>query len=131
MTTFDPAWYVDLTATNTNNVTGPVQAYARYGSGLIIWNGLDMDPLSGTSSFDPTSTDPVVQESRIWLLDLLQTFHPDNLPGAVKVFGIGDTAHPAAVRRSRRNGHRHGDVSHPTPGRCDGHLHRHGRAGCR
>jgi hypothetical protein len=97
MTTFDPAWYVDMTATNTNNVTGPVQAYARYGSGLVIWNGLDMDPLTSSTGFDPTSTDPAVQENRIWMLDLMQTFHPDNLPGQVKVFGVAVTPHAQQV----------------------------------
>ena len=93
MTTYDPAWYVDMTASNTNHVTGPVQAYARYGNGLIIWNGLDMDPLSGMSTFDPASSDPDVQESRIWMLDLLQRFNPDNLPAEVKVFGVTLTPH--------------------------------------
>jgi len=96
MTSQDPHWFVDLSATNANNVTGPVQTYARYGSGLIIYNGLDMDVLSNGIAFDPASTDGTVQLGRIWLLDLLQPWNPDNLSGAVKVFGLSLSVTPAA-----------------------------------
>ena len=47
MTTFDPNWCLDMSATNRNNVTGPVHTYAHYrvgsNTGLIIYNGLDVD----------------------------------------------------------------------------------------
>jgi len=42
LVTFAAAWMLDMTGTNINNVTGPVHTYARYGKGLIIYNGLDL-----------------------------------------------------------------------------------------
>lgn len=95
MTSQDPHWYVDLTATNTNNVSGPVQTYARYGSGIIIYNGLDMDVIG--SAFDPASPSGRDQLARIWLLDLKLGWNPDTLPSAVKVFGLSITPNPATA----------------------------------
>lgn len=95
MTSQDPHWYVDLTATNTNNVTGPVQTYARYGSGIIIYNGLDMDVIG--SGFDPATSSGQDQLARIWLLDLQLGWNPDTLPSAVKVFGLSITPNPATA----------------------------------
>jgi hypothetical protein len=43
MVSYDSNWYIDLFAVNYNNVGGPVHAYAFYGAGLIIFNGLDVD----------------------------------------------------------------------------------------
>jgi hypothetical protein len=80
-TTFDPRWFVDLRATNANGVDGPAQAYANLGAGLVIYSGLDKDFLPGTS-FDPAATDGVSHLNRIWLLELLQPWDPDNLPHA-------------------------------------------------
>lgn len=88
MTSQDPHWYVDLTATNANNVTGPLQAYARLGSGLIIYCGFDMDVLRQSVGFDPASSVARDQLARVWLLQLLQPWNPDNLAGSVKVFGL-------------------------------------------
>lgn len=89
-------WCVDLTATNTNNVTGPVQTYARLGSGLIIYNGLDMDILN-RPGFDAASTSAQDHLGRLWLLNLLQPWTPDNLPCGVKVFGLALSPNPATA----------------------------------
>jgi hypothetical protein len=90
--TFNQNWCTDLRALNTLGVNGPVQTYARLGSGLIIYNGLDKDFMSNSNpSFDPTSTSGQVHLQRIWLLQLLQPFNPDNLPCGVKVFGLSLT----------------------------------------
>jgi len=70
-------------------VNGPVQTYAKFGSGLIIYNGLDKDFMSNSNpSFDKASTSGQVHLQRIWLLQLLQPFNPDNLPCGVKVFSF-------------------------------------------
>jgi Big-like domain-containing protein len=89
---FNQNWCTDLRATNTLGVNGPVQTYARLGSGLIIYSGLDKDAMSNvTPSFDKASLSGAVHLQRIWLLELLQPFNPDNLPCGVKVFGISLT----------------------------------------
>jgi hypothetical protein len=89
-TTFDQNWFVDLQATNINHVTGPVQAYGNIGRGLVIYSGLDKDYMPGPS-FDPAATDGASHLNRIWLLQLLQPWDPDNLPGTVKAFGLALT----------------------------------------
>jgi len=87
--TFNQNWCTDLRALNTLGVNGPVQTYARLGSGLIIYSGLDKDAMSNTSpSFDKASLSGQVHLQRIWLLQLLQPFNPDSLPCGVKVFGL-------------------------------------------
>jgi len=86
---FNQNWCTDLRATNVLGVNGPVQTYARLGSGLIVYDGLDKDFMSNSNpSFDPASASGTVHLQRIWLLQLLQPFNPDNLPCGVKVFGL-------------------------------------------
>lgn len=85
-TTFDSRWFVDLRATNAVGVDGPVQAYANLGSGIVIYNGLDKDFLPG-GSFNPTATDGVTHLNRIWLLDLLLPWNPDDLPHSNPAIG--------------------------------------------
>jgi hypothetical protein len=89
-TTFDPRWFVDLRATNTLGTTGPVQAYANLGDGLVIYNGLDKDA-AGSGGFDPMSTNGRVHLNRIWLLDLLQPWNPDELPHSIRVIDGANT----------------------------------------
>jgi hypothetical protein len=43
MVSYDSNWYIDLYAINMHGVGGPVHAYAFYGAGLIIFNGIDID----------------------------------------------------------------------------------------
>ena len=45
--TDDPRWCGHLFSTNALGAAGWVHAYARYGRGLIIYNGFDRDDLSG------------------------------------------------------------------------------------
>jgi len=85
-TTYDPRWFVDLRATNSLGVNGPVQAYAKLGSGLVIYSGLDKDSMSG-GTFDPAATDGVSALNRIWLLELLQPWNPDGLPASTPAAG--------------------------------------------
>jgi hypothetical protein len=86
MVTLDPSWCLDMSGTNVNNVTGPTHTYARYGSGLIIYNGLDQDYQGGeTSSYGLT---------RIWEQELLVPFDPTPLtclPCGVSVTGLSLT----------------------------------------
>src|SRR3989442_8694087 len=86
--TFNQNWCTDLRALNTLGVNGPVQTYARLGSGLIIYDGLDKDFMRSGSGFDKASLIGAVHLQRIWLLQLLQPFNPDSLPCGVKVFGL-------------------------------------------
>ena len=46
VTTQDPHWCGHLFGSNVNNVNGFMQMYARYGNGLIIYDGLDHDDAS-------------------------------------------------------------------------------------
>jgi hypothetical protein len=80
MQTESPAWCVDMSATKT--VSGPVHLYASYSSGagktgLIIYNGLDLDGSCG----NPPGTQTTCQNfSKIWLQELQQPVDPSCLP---------------------------------------------------
>ncbi|HDL89968.1 MAG TPA: hypothetical protein ENG14_03595, partial [Thermodesulforhabdus norvegica] len=80
MVTFDPYWCIDMSGTNINQVTGPVHTYAKYpagtDTGLIIYNGLDMDYMPNSALLE------------IWIQELEQSFNPSNLPCGVTVVGI-------------------------------------------
>lgn len=82
MTTYDPHWCLDMSGTNAIAATGPVHTYAKYpagtDTGLIIYNGLDMDYLGWT----------VTELDEIWLQELQQSFNPSNLPCGYTVVGI-------------------------------------------
>ena len=86
MTTYDPNWCLDMSGTNATPVTGPVHTYARYGNGLMIYNGLDMDVLGGS--------DPDYGLAEIWLQELQAAFNPSplaDLPCGITVVGIALT----------------------------------------
>jgi hypothetical protein len=74
MTTRDSHWCLDMEGTNVADQTGPVHVYARYGSGLIIYNGLDVDYMGDEP--EPPWPNGL---SKIWLQELQQPFNPDNL----------------------------------------------------
>ncbi len=82
MTTYDPNWYLDMSGTNINGVTGPVHVYASLPAGtdygLIIYNGLDTDYLYYDDS----------QLRKIWVQELRQEFNPSELPKVYAVVGI-------------------------------------------
>jgi hypothetical protein len=89
MTTRDPAWCLDMSGTNVNQVTGPTHTYARYGNGLIIYNGFDVDVMN-----TGTAPNPAVGSgnlAKIWLHELQVPFNPSplaSLPCGVSVVGI-------------------------------------------
>jgi len=86
MVTHVADWCTHMVARNLNIVVGPVQTYARYGSGLIIYNGLDMDyMMGGTIANDNNGPDNL---NYIWYLQLLQPWNPDNLPCGIRTSGI-------------------------------------------
>jgi hypothetical protein len=86
-TSFDQHYCADMQATNANAATGPVQVYASFGAGLIIYNGLDYDEIGST--FD-SSGGGSENFARIWLFNLLEPWNPQpaSLPCSRKVFGI-------------------------------------------
>ena len=99
MTTQDADWCLDMTGTNAVPATGPVQTYARYGSGLIIYNGMDVDVLS--SNTVPDTTDGAGNLASVWLYDLQAPFDPvpaGDLPCGATVVGI--TLAPASATRN-------------------------------
>lgn len=99
--TYDGHWCGDIKATNAYSFAGTpsvpahskyngsapgwVHAYARYGDGLVIYNGLDIDP-SGSNTV-PSSTG-VGRIAKIWLLELKQPWNPDGLPCEAPATGI-------------------------------------------
>jgi len=89
MTTRDPGWCLDMSGTNINQVTGPVHTYARYGNGLFIYNGMDVDNMAcGTV---PAPTNGPGNLAKVWLQELQVPFNPTPiaaLPCGVTVVGI-------------------------------------------
>jgi hypothetical protein len=89
MTTQDANWCLDMSGTNVNKVTGPVQTYARYGSGLFIYNGMDVDVLY--AGITPSTTSGSGNLAKVWLQDLQAPFNPSPasaLPCGATVVGI-------------------------------------------
>jgi len=89
MTTQDADWCLDMSGTNAISVTGPVQTYARYGSGLLIYNGMDVDVMG--SSTTPSTANGYGNLAMVWLLDLQAPFNPSpasDLPCGATVVGI-------------------------------------------
>ncbi|MGB2716768.1 MAG: Ig-like domain-containing protein [Vicinamibacterales bacterium] len=91
-TTQNAAWCVDMVAKNVNSEgigggkQGPVQAYARLGAGLIVYDGLDMDAADASDGFDNSTGDAAL--NRVWEQNLTQAFNPDGLPCNVVATGI-------------------------------------------
>ncbi|OGW45305.1 MAG: hypothetical protein A2Y66_00165 [Nitrospirae bacterium RBG_13_41_22] len=71
MVTRDAHWCLSMSGTNVNAVKGPVQTYAALGSGLIIWNGLDIDYMDTSTS--PDSSDAEGNIAKVWLQELQAT----------------------------------------------------------
>jgi len=71
-TTLTLGWYSAMDATNGLGITGPVELYAYYGTGIIILNGLDWD--YGASEY---SSDPAL------ILVMKNMFDVSTLPGGV------------------------------------------------
>ncbi len=88
-TSFDANWCVHMRATNVLSANGPTTAYAHLGSGLIIYSGLDKDEMNAANGYGTGSG--ASNLNRVFLLQLQQSFNPDNLPCGVKVFGLSLT----------------------------------------
>ncbi|MEN6374413.1 MAG: Ig-like domain-containing protein [Smithella sp.] len=89
MTTYNPNWCLDMSGTNALNKTGPVHTYARYGNGLIIYNGWDLD--YETCSSVPSTTTGPGNLSKTWYQELMVAFNPTPvaaLPCGITVVGI-------------------------------------------
>jgi len=85
MVSNDSNWCIDMVGTNYNGVNGPVHTYARYGSGLMIYNGLDMDYVE----YSPSSQGGL-ELIRMFELELLVAFDPVPacLPCGITVTGL-------------------------------------------
>lgn len=91
MVTYNPNWCLDMSGTNVYKKTGPVHTYARYGNGLIIYNGWDMDY---NACATPPSTTGAGNISKTWHQELMTPFNPTPiaaLPCGVTVVGINLT----------------------------------------
>ena len=89
MVTYNANWCLDMSGTNVSHYTGPVHTYARYGNGLIIYNGMDVDYLSYLSQ--PIATNGPNNLAKIWYQELMVPFAPTPytaLPCGVTVVGI-------------------------------------------
>jgi len=109
MTSYDSHWYIDLFGTNVNNVGGPGHTYAFYGSGLMIFNGLDVDYTG--SSYPPSNANGPSALSMLWYNELrAQILGPSaNVNGLTltpaTATNIVDTTHTvtATVRNTQNN----------------------------
>jgi hypothetical protein len=92
ITQWGPGWCGQLAVLNANGIFGFAQAYAHYGRGLIIWEGLDVD-MTGTTWLD------IVRARQ-----LAQGFNTDNLPCSVKVGNFVVTTEPRLFSRGVQAG---------------------------
>jgi hypothetical protein len=107
MTSFNANWCVDMSSVNVLQYKGPTHTYARYGSGLMIYNGFDVDYLgSGTV---PNPAVGAGNLSKLGLQELQVAFNPTPLavlPCGVSIVGI-TLAPPTAINdlSSGQNSH--------------------------
>lgn len=81
MLTQDSRWKGHMKAQNVLGAQGFTHTYAEYGSGLIIYNGLDSDDIGGSAGL-----------RKIWELELKQQWDPSGLPGGVPVSPVACSA---------------------------------------
>jgi hypothetical protein len=92
ITEWGPGWCGQVAVRNVLGVFGFSQAYAHYGRGLIIWEGLDVD-MTGTTWLD------IVRARQ-----LAQGFNTDNLPCSVKVGSFVVVTEPRLLSRGVQPG---------------------------
>ncbi len=92
ITDWEPGWCGQFAVKNVLGDFGFAQAYAHYGKGLIIWEGLDVDS-TGTLWLD------IVRARQ-----LAQGFNTDNLPCGVKVGSFVVVTEPQLQRRGVQPG---------------------------
>ncbi len=79
-------WCADLDSVNGLGHLGHTHAYSKpselggtaAGTGLIIYNGLDINEMSATS--DPTAVDGPGYQAKLWFQELKQPWNPTDLP---------------------------------------------------
>ncbi len=99
LTTNDPNICLHMSGTNAAQQTGATHVYYPSGSGLLIYNGFDVDFLStGTS---PDASTPAGNLAKIWLQELQQPLDGQGLACGVSVVGISltpaDATNPAGT----------------------------------
>ncbi len=94
MLTQDSHWKGDMKAKNTLGFEGFTHTYGEYGSGLIIYNGLDSDNIGSSSGLQ-----------KIWELELKQQWDPSDLPGGVPVAGGRKVLFIQGIGSEKRCGH--------------------------
>jgi len=92
ITDWGPGWCGQFAVRNALGAFGFAQAYARYGRGLILWDGLDVD-MTGTTWLD------IVRARQ-----LAQGFNTDNLPCSVKVGNFVVVTEPRLLSRGVQPG---------------------------
>ncbi len=92
VTEWGPGWCGQMVVRNANGIFGFTQAYAPYGRGLILWDGLDVD-MTGTVFLD------VVRARQ-----LAQGFNTDNLPCSIAIGNFVVTTEPRLLSRGVKAG---------------------------
>jgi Bacterial Ig-like domain (group 1) len=93
LTTQDPNICLHMSGTNAANQAGPTHVYYTSGSGLLIYNGFDVDFLS--SGTVPDASTPDGNLAKIWLQELQQPRDGSGLACAISVVGISLTPQQA------------------------------------
>ena len=68
MVTKDSHWCASMSGTNVNQVTGVVRAYATFGTGIFIYNGMDTNFMDTETT--PGTGNGVANLAKVWLLEL-------------------------------------------------------------
>jgi hypothetical protein len=89
---WDANWCGHLVVENAAGVFGFTEVHARYGRGLIIYGGFDVD-MSGTTGYDLMIAH-----------ELAQGFNPDNLPCSTRLGSVAITTEPQFVTRGVQPG---------------------------
>lgn len=78
LTTRDPSLCLAMTGTNALNQSGPTLVYGKVGTGVLVYQGFDIDVMySGTS---PTAGTGAGDLAKIWLQVLQAPLNGDGLP---------------------------------------------------
>lgn len=85
---YDPNWCGAIVGTNVKGANGFVLAYAHYGNGLILYDGVDRDQLVD------------IAYRQYAARELLQPFAPDGLPCSTRLSPFVVTTDPPLVNRS-------------------------------
>jgi Big-like domain-containing protein len=93
LTTQDPNICAHMFGTNAAQQSGPTHVYYQSGSGLLIYNGFDVDTMGTTTAPDASNGGGNI--AKIWLQELQQPLNGQGLACAVTVVGISLTPQQA------------------------------------